>query len=275
MTPKPSHHDETIGQLYDRTTELIEQIMGGSLHNGYWDDPLGDASLEAASERLTELMIDKLDTSKGQRILDIGCGTGRPALALARSAGVDVVGVTISEKEVELASRRAKDEGLADRATFQVADALELPFEPNSFDGAWLFESLLHMPDQARVLRQVHSVLRPGGLLVIANLVERAPLSDEQRGKLEASYDQSHIDSIMPLQSYPGFITASGLVLREITDISTHTMAPTLNRIVDRIAGMRDLFDEFDGAVEPPPFVTQLIATPEVGYAIIVASKPE
>ncbi|MFG1965625.1 SAM-dependent methyltransferase [Nonomuraea sp. NPDC049028] len=275
MTPTSSQHQETIGQLYDRTTEMIEKIMGGSLHNGYWDDPMDGASLEAASERLTELMIDKLDASKGRRILDIGCGTGRPAIALARTAGVDVVGVTISEREVELGSRLAKDEGLADRVTFHVADALELPFEPDSFDGAWLFESLLHMPDQARVLRQAYSVLRPGGVLVIANLVERAPLADEQRGRLEASYHDSHIDSIIPLRDYPGFIADSGLALREIIDISEHTMSPTLHRIVERIAGLREEFPEYDGVIEPPPFVARLIETPEIGYAIIVAAKPE
>ncbi|MEV1242980.1 hypothetical protein ACIBO2_30515 [Nonomuraea sp. NPDC050022] len=52
-------------------------------------------------------------------------------------------------------------------------------------------------------------------------------------------------------------------------------MSPTLHRIVERIAGLREEFPEYDGVIKPPSFVARLIETPEMGYAIIVATKPE
>jgi len=115
---------------------------------------LGDNAMVAAPERLTAMMIDKIAVGPGHRVLDVGCGTGQPALELARATGADVVGITVSGEQVAAATELSRTSGLSDRMSFRLTDVMELPFETGSFDAAWLFESLPHIHDRRRALEQ-------------------------------------------------------------------------------------------------------------------------
>ncbi|MFE0130490.1 SAM-dependent methyltransferase [Streptomyces sp. NPDC059037] len=270
---------EVVGELYDQGTELLSALMGGSLHYGYWDGPADTGSMAEASRRMTDLMIDKLAVRRGGRVLDVGCGTGRPALQLARSTGAEVVGVTISREQVRLANLAAEAERLGGQVKFEHGDAADLRFAPESFDAVWLFESLLHMPDPRRVLKQLATILRPGGRLVIANLVQRAPLTEAEEAGLAAYLQMAGIASIAPLDDYPGLVTDGGLVLDELLDVSDHSVRRTLECV---LAGLSDAVvpevAETDAASEAlgqaRAVVERFAATRGIGYALAVASKP-
>lgn len=101
----------------------------------------------------------------GRRILDVGCGLGDDAAALARlvTPGGAIVGVDGSRAMIEAARERHSEvEGL----TFQVADAAALPFEDESFDACRIDRVLQHIADPALVVREMARVLHPGGILV-------------------------------------------------------------------------------------------------------------
>ncbi|MEU4999092.1 methyltransferase domain-containing protein [Streptomyces sp. NPDC021622] len=270
---------EVVGELYDQGTELLSALMGGSLHYGYWDGPADTGSMADASRRMTDLMIDKLAVRRGGRVLDVGCGTGGPALRLARSTGAEVVGITISREQVQLANLAAEAERLGGQVKFEHGDAADLRFAPESFDAVWLFESLLHMPDPRHVLKQLATILRPGGRLVIANLVQRAPLTEAEEAGLSAYLQMTGIAAIAPLDDYPGLITRSGLVLDELLDVSDHSVRRTLECV---LAGLSDAVvpevAETDAASEAlgqaRAIVEQFAATRGIGYALAVASKP-
>ncbi|MGK5637187.1 SAM-dependent methyltransferase [Streptomyces sp. URMC 126] len=267
---------QAIAELYDRRSERTAELLGGSIHFGYWPDPSEDASVAAASGHMTRLMTDALEVRPGDSVLDVGCGTGRPALRLARATGATVTGITLSGEQVRLASAAADAEGLADRVSFRIADAAELPFPPGSFDGAWLFESLLHMPDPRHVLRRIHDVLRPGARLAIANVVERAPLPAASRRALDTFCELNRIAAILPLADYPALLADAGLVVESVADVSDHSVPQTFRALC---AALRT-----DGTEVPPEereelrtlidAMDRLTETPEVGYAIVVASKP-
>jgi 2-polyprenyl-3-methyl-5-hydroxy-6-metoxy-1,4-benzoquinol methylase len=101
------------------------------------------------------------DRYAGKRLLDIGCGTGYVAKLYA-SGGADVTAVDIADKSVELTKKRLALHGLA--AEVRQANAEQLPFEASSFDVVTSFGVLHHTPDTARALREVHRVLKPGGI---------------------------------------------------------------------------------------------------------------
>jgi cyclopropane-fatty-acyl-phospholipid synthase len=88
------------------------------------DDPAGH--LDAAQEAKLDLICRKLRLRPGQRLLDIGCGWGSLILFAAERYGVDVVGVTLSERQAAEANRRAAEAGLADRVRAQVRDYRDL-----------------------------------------------------------------------------------------------------------------------------------------------------
>src|ERR1700751_1462845 len=94
--------------------------------------------------------------------LDVGCGEGTNTRKLAR-LGARMHAIDIAPTFI----RHAQDTEATDplEIAFQVADGMALPFAEEAFDFVTAFMSLMDMPDQARVLREVHRVLRPGGFL--------------------------------------------------------------------------------------------------------------
>jgi ubiquinone/menaquinone biosynthesis C-methylase UbiE/uncharacterized protein YbaR (Trm112 family) len=95
----------------------------------------------------------------GSRVLDVGCAQGRSTFKLV-SPNVDVVGFDISKSLVREALDRVVPGA---RVTFFVGDATSLPFADESFDYALTYGVLHHLPEPARICREIARVLRPGG----------------------------------------------------------------------------------------------------------------
>ena len=106
-----------------------------------------------------------LEAGPGRRILEVGCGLGDDAAALARLVvpGGSVVAVDGSQAMIDAArARHGEIEGL----TFDVADAAELPYQAGCFDACRIDRVLQHIADPAPAVREMVRVLRPGGVLV-------------------------------------------------------------------------------------------------------------
>lgn len=111
-------------------------------------------------------LIAALALSDGQRLLELGCGTGRTALRLARDAHVHVVALDLLSEMLRPARRKLQ--GVSERSALVQADASELPFREQSFDRVYS-ESVLGMQsevDLRSVLAEAFRVLKPGGLFV-------------------------------------------------------------------------------------------------------------
>jgi ubiquinone/menaquinone biosynthesis C-methylase UbiE len=98
----------------------------------------------------------------GARVLDIGCGDAGVIVAFAEE-GAEVAGLELDEKSLRRAAVRAEEHGV--RATLAKGVAEALPFPDASFDLVILDNVLEHVTDRAGTLREIHRVLRPGGLL--------------------------------------------------------------------------------------------------------------
>ena len=118
-------------------------------------------------ERLREI----LEPQAGERILEIGPGTGYYTLELAEWVGADgrVEIFDLQQEMLDHTIRRARERGLWNVNPTQ-GDAQELPFEDDSFDAAILVATLGEIPDQGAALGEVARVLRPGGRLIVGEL---------------------------------------------------------------------------------------------------------
>jgi SAM-dependent methyltransferase len=115
---------------------------------------------------IAELLCEAVDLRAGERVLDVACGNGNASLAAARRF-CQVTGVDYVPALLERARERAKAEGL--EATFQEADAEDLPFADASFDVVLSTCGAMFAPDQEQTASELLRVCRPGGRIGMIN----------------------------------------------------------------------------------------------------------
>jgi cyclopropane-fatty-acyl-phospholipid synthase len=128
--------------------------------------PRGDEDLDAAQDAKLDLICRKLRLSPGERLLDIGCGWGGLVQFAAERYGVTALGITLSEPQADLASRRIAEAGLQERCRVEVRDYRDQPSEP--FDKVASIGMFEHV-GRARLpeyFAAAWAALRPGGLFL-------------------------------------------------------------------------------------------------------------
>jgi ubiquinone/menaquinone biosynthesis C-methylase UbiE len=118
-----------------------------------------------------ERLLAVLDPSGGERILEIGPGTGYYTLDLAGWVGPEgtVEIFDIQQEMLDHTMRRVAERGLTN-VTRRQGDATELPYEDESFDAVVLITVLGEIPDRDAALAEIQRVLRPGGRLIVGEL---------------------------------------------------------------------------------------------------------
>jgi ubiquinone/menaquinone biosynthesis C-methylase UbiE len=120
---------------------------------------------------LYESVINKLDELSFNNLLDVGCGTGNLLSLINTRYDVQIAGVDLTPKMLNIA--RIK---LGDDADLKVADSEDLPFEDNKFDMVICTDSFHHYPHPENVLKEIRRVLEPDGMIIIADPYTPAPL---------------------------------------------------------------------------------------------------
>ncbi len=114
------------------------------------------------SQKLAQLFIDFAGLADGEKILDVGCGTGSLTFALAKVAALgEITAIDYSPIFVEAAIRRNTDP----RIKIRQADACALPFENGTFDRALALLVLHFVPEAGKAVSEMHRVVRPGGVV--------------------------------------------------------------------------------------------------------------
>lgn len=90
-------------------------------------------------------MLKWASVAKASRVVDVGCGIGGSSRHLARKFQCTAEGITLSPYQAGRGNELAREQGLDGQCTFQVADALSMPFKDNSFDLVWSLESGEHV----------------------------------------------------------------------------------------------------------------------------------
>lgn len=150
----------------------------------------GRAAVMTSAETLGALV--ELVPADDARWLESACGTGLVSRALAGKVG-SVMGVDLTPAMLEQAERGAAEEGI-ENASFVVGDATALEFEDGAFDGAVTRFSLHHIPVAGRVIAEMGRVVRPGGWVIVSDLVgdEADGEAAAWREEIERLRDPSH-----------------------------------------------------------------------------------
>ena len=177
VLPRRFRSSASVASAYDQWTQdqLLERLWGEHIHLGYYGHSIRGRDFRAAKQDFVDALahwgqIDQLPP--GTRVLDVGCGIGGSARILARDYGFDVLGVSISPAQIKRATELTPSD-LSCR--FQVMDALDLQLADQSVDGVWSVEAGPHMPDKQRYADELLRVLKPKGVLAVADWNRRDP----------------------------------------------------------------------------------------------------
>jgi MPBQ/MSBQ methyltransferase len=239
ITPRRYESPESVANSYDDWTEdgILEFYWGEHIHLGHYGSPPKPKDfLEAKSDFVHEMVkwggLDKLPP--GTTVLDVGCGIGGSSRMLAKDYGFSVTGVTLSPQQV----KRAKELTSEDLdAKFQVDDALNLSFADNSFDVVWSIEAGPHMPDKAKYAQEMMRVLKPGGILVVADWNQRddrqKPLNFWEKPIMRQLLDQWSHPAFSSIEGFSELIAETGLVDGEVitADWTVETLPSWLDSI--------------------------------------------
>lgn len=148
-------HDPATSRTRDHYSysAYADPRMAETFEHARFSGPIG----RLIAETQEQVIADFLAPLDGARILDVGTGTGRAAIALARRGAV-VTGVDASAEMLAVARRRAAEEGV--RVTFAQGDAHALEFAAASFDAVICLRVLMHTPDWRRSLGELCRVAR-------------------------------------------------------------------------------------------------------------------
>lgn len=106
----------------------------------------------------------------GMAVLDIGCGIGGPSRYFANAFGCRVTGIDLTEEYVAVASMLTERCGMADKVDFKCANAVDLPFDDNSFDVVFSLNVTMNIEDRERFYGEIVRVLKPGGQFALSEL---------------------------------------------------------------------------------------------------------
>lgn len=198
-----------------------------------WREPQGfdEGRARSLAERALELRgraedetraraayLDLLNVVPGERVLDIGCGSGVVTRDLARrvGAGGRVVGLDPSAALLTVAAELAANAGLAGRITWREGDARALPFADGAFDAALAVTALCHIPDGERAVPELVRVVRPGGRVGVFDrdndsYIIAHPDRALTRRIVAAGSDHTTVDGWL-IRRLPRLLRAAGLV---------------------------------------------------------------
>jgi SAM-dependent methyltransferase len=154
--------------LYDNVYSDFGSHAEAEVRRHAFGEDLGQSSWITAADWLR--FADLLQVREQSHVLEVGSGSGGPAVYLAAKRGCRVTGIDLNEHGVKNAGRLAAERGLADRVTFQQADASRpLPFATGTFDAVVSNDAMCHIPGRLDVFRECHRVLRLGARLLFTD----------------------------------------------------------------------------------------------------------
>ncbi|XP_058181637.1 gamma-tocopherol methyltransferase, chloroplastic-like [Rhododendron vialii] len=178
-----------IAELYDESSGVWEEIWGDHMHHGFYDpnynnkkdkdDALSllsdhrSAQIRMIEETLRFAAVPEDPVKTPKNVVDVGCGIGGSSRYIARKYEAQCQGITLSPVQAQRANALAAAQGLADKVSFQVADALNQPFPDAQFDLVWSMESGEHMPHKAKFVNELARVAAPGGTIIIVTWCHR------------------------------------------------------------------------------------------------------
>jgi len=280
-TSKPNDDSSDPTRHYDTIIDAWDHLLGEDLHYGFFTD--SSQSLTTATDALTNEMLALAQLKSGSSVLDIGCGTGKAGCRIASEFNCQLLGVSPSKGCVNRASMLAESLKLSASAVFRVGDGTKLELADNSFDRVWVMESSHLMDDKPALLRECARVVKPGGRVVLCDVMLQAKLDIPQviahRDEfliLKAAFGRAKMET---LEFYSEQLEGNHLQVECARNITRETL-PTFARWRENALHNRANVEHYIGDQAWEHFLASCNVLESfwqqniMGYGIISARKP-
>ena len=222
---------------YNTGNDFFRQFLDpGMVYSaGVFLDP--DEPLEKAQLRKIDLICRKLQLRPHQRLLDIGCGWGTLAIHAARHYDVEVMGVTLSGPQVDLATAAAGDAGVDDRVKFEVLDYRDVRGRFDAIASVGMFEHV-GKGQLASYFKSVRDMLEPGGTFLNHGIVTR----DRPSRRMKPGFLDTYVfpdSDLVAVDEVIGLAEDAGFELRDAESLRT-SYALTLRHWVNNLETNRE-----------------------------------
>ena len=219
------NYEERVAYYYDKCEGDYKIVWSLNktlaLHYGYWDE--STRNHREAVRNMNLVLARRAGVRSTDRVLDAGCGVGGSSIFLARNYGCQVVGVSLSEKQIRSAEQNAAKHNVSHLTHFVKKNYQNTGFEASSFDVVWGLESIVQSDDREGFLREAKRLLKPGGRLVIAEYMQvRSKLTSDEQSIMERWADGWACRDFTVLGSLTETMRLLGFTDIQITDETEH-----------------------------------------------------
>lgn len=227
---------QAVTYHYDVSNDFYQLFLDSRMVYSCAYFPSPDMSLEAAQTAKLEHICRKLRLQPGQRLLDVGCGWGGLAMYAAQNYGVNVLGITLSRPQADLANQRIAAAGLGESCRVEVRDYRELddsqPYDALVSIGMFEHVGAALLPVY---FKKAVSLLKPGGVFLNHGIARRLNEGPSKRGDFSDAYVFPD-GELEPISESLRAAEEVNLEVRDVESLREH-YALTLQHWVSRLEG--------------------------------------
>jgi cyclopropane-fatty-acyl-phospholipid synthase len=240
-----AHEAREVAQHYEHNPEIFKLVLDKRLAYATGVFHSLEEDLETGQERKFARVKAKLDIKPGEKVLDVGCGWGSLLLYLAQNTDGIFHGITLSEKQREVALERARQWGVAERVRVDLTHVEKLNPAPESYDVVLFSGSIVHMHNREEIHRAVGKILKPGGRLFISDCY----YPEQVRGDRDSKATQYIFVTalgycrLLSLSEELGLMERAGLDVLHVEDLTT-SYVQTLGHWINNVRRNRARIEE-------------------------------
>ena len=256
----------------------IDSPANRALRVDLWEpgDDLGQHSF--LTPRYFDRIAERLGIGPDTVVLDLGSGTGGPAIHIAAHTGCRMTGLEVNAVGVATARRLLADSGLDERVGFVQGDGMEMPFDDASFDVVISMNVMNVFEDKVGLFREVRRVLRPGGVWAfVSGTFDFAEGDDPIRERLSRGYAIPQFTDT--LAGYKAKLREAGFVVDEVVEYISDFRA-TMARWLEAWTAHRDAIAQEQGAEQTDYHIVyfttylQLIDSGKASNHLVISTRP-